>query len=141
MNLYMIQISFDILNHTLFQLFKNYPSIVFMSYVNLDKEKTYVGYFSETPLVDFNINLKKYKNKKPGNFILHGTLLDKLPDKTRDIQLIAYNDAAGESYMGFILVCNGGKSETYVNENTRDREKSESLMRKANELIYNSSLI
>ena len=71
MNLYIIEVSFKLHGQILSQLLKNYPGFDFILYVNLSKDKTYIGYFSEKQ-IDFNINIKKkYKNKKSKSFILH----------------------------------------------------------------------
>ena len=76
MNLYIIEVSFKLHGQILSQLLKNYPGFDFILYVNLSKDKTYIGYFSEKQ-IDFNINIKKkYKNKKSKSFILHSILLD-----------------------------------------------------------------
>ena len=55
MNLYIIEVSFKLHGQILSQLLKNYPGFDFILYVNLSKDKTYIGYFSEKQ-IDFNIN-------------------------------------------------------------------------------------
>ena len=134
MNLYIIEVSFKLRGQILSQLLKNYPGVNFILYVNISKDKTYIGYFSEKQ-IDFNINIKKYKNKKPKSFILHSILVDKLPRATNP-QLNSFYWSESKNYIGFISVYLD-KFEISVNENTRDIEKSESLMRKTSELMYN----
>ena len=58
MNLYIIEVSFKLRGQILSQLLKNYPGFDFILYVNLSKDKTYIGYFSEKQ-IDFYINIKK----------------------------------------------------------------------------------
>ena len=135
MNLYIIEVSFKLRGQILSQLLKNYPGFDFILYVNLSKDKTYIGYFSEKQ-IDFNINIKKkYKNKKSKSFILHSILVDKLPRATNP-RLNSFYWSESKNYIGFISVYLN-KFEIFVNENTRDIEKSESLMRKTSELMYN----
>ena len=133
MNLYIIEVSFKLRCQILSQLLKNYLGVDFILYVNLSKDKTYIGYFSEKQ-IDFNINIKKYKNKKP--IILHSILVDKLPNRATNLQLNSFYWSESKNYIGFILEYLD-KFEISVNENTRDIEKSESLMRKTSELMYN----
>lgn len=133
MNLYIIEVSFKLRGQILSQLLKNYPGVNFILYVNISKDKTYIGYFSEKQ-IDFNINIKKYKNKKP--IILHSILVDKLPNRATNLQLNSFYWSESKNYIGFISVYLN-KFEISVNENTRDIEKSESLMRKTSELMYN----
>ena len=133
MNLYIIEVSFKLRGQILSQLLKNYPGVDFILYVNISKDKTYIGYFSEKQ-IDFNINIKKYKNKKP--IILHSILVDKLPNRATNLQLNSFYWSESKNYIGFILAYLD-KFEISVNENTRDIEKSESLMRKTSELMYN----
>ena len=135
MNLYIIEISFKLRGQILSQLLKNYPSVNFILYVNLSKDKTYIGYFSGKQ-IDFNINIKKYKNKKPKSVILHSILVDKLPNRVTNLQLKSFYWSESKNYIGFISVYLD-KFEISVNEKTRDIEKSESLMRKTSELMYN----
>lgn len=136
MNLYIIEVSFKLRGQILSQLLKNYPGFDFILYVNLSKDKTYIGYFSEKQ-IDFNINIKKYKNKKPKSFILHSILVDKLPRATNpQLNNSFYWWSESKNYIGFISAYLD-KFEISVNENTRDIEKSESLMRKTSELMYN----
>lgn len=133
MNLYIIEVSFKLRVQILSQLLKNYPGVDFIYFNNLSKDKTYIGYFSEKQ-IDFNINIKKYKNKKP--IILHSILVDKLPNRATNLQLNSFYWSESKNYIGFILGYLD-KFEISVNENTRDIEKSESLMRKTSELMYN----
>ena len=135
MNLYIIEVSFKLRGQILSLLLKNYPGFDFILYVNLSKEKTYIGYFSEKQ-IDFNINIKKYKNKKPKSFILHSILVDKLPRATNPQLNSFYWWSESKNYIGFISAY-FDKFKISVNENTRDIEKSESLMRKTSELMYN----
>ena len=135
MNLYIIEISFKLRGQILSQLLKNYSSVDFILYVNLSKDKTYIGYFSGKQ-IDFNINIKKYKNKKPKSVILHSILVDKLPNRVTNLQLKSFYWSESKNYIGFISVYLD-KFEISVNEKTRDIEKSESLMRKTSELMYN----
>lgn len=133
MNLYIIEVSFKLRVQILSQLLKNYPGVDFIYVNHLSKDKTYIGYFSEKQ-IDFNINIKKYKNKKP--IILHSILVDKLPNRATNLQLNSFYWSESKNYIGFILAYLD-KFEISVNENTRDIEKSESLMRKTSELMYN----
>ena len=53
MNLYIIEVSFKLHGQILSQLLKNYPGFDFILYVNLSKDKTYIGYFSEKQILKF----------------------------------------------------------------------------------------
>ena len=75
------------------------------------------------------------KNKKSKSFILHSILVDKLPRATNP-RLNSFYWSESKNYIGFISAYLN-KFEIFVNENTRDIEKSESLMRKTTELMYN----